>query len=134
MTIVSSLPGGPAKPPHGAPCNSCGICCVHELCPLAVAIFHRQLDPKGRCPAVSFEGGRSRCGLITAPMQWAPTDTMLHGAQAMSEAASQLIAAGEGCDTRINDEPANDQFYAQMRIAGDRDRSKINRARRLWRA
>ena len=28
----------PAKPPVGAPCNGCGVCCLLEPCPLGVLL------------------------------------------------------------------------------------------------
>jgi hypothetical protein len=48
------------KPPHGSPCNGCGVCCMVTLCPLGQHIFGFEL---GRCPALTK---RARPGEIRA--------------------------------------------------------------------
>lgn len=74
------------KPPHGAPCNRCGVCCMVTLCKLASPIFGFEI---GRCPALlQKRDGSYECGLVastTSPLK---------------EAALLIIGAGDGCDAR----------------------------------
>lgn len=53
----------PEKPPFGAPCNGCGVCCIAELCQIGSAAFG---DIPGPCPALQFHHGRFWCGLVLA--------------------------------------------------------------------
>lgn len=87
----------PPKPPAGAACNGCGVCCAAEACPPARLLF---LSVKGPCPALEWEraGARYRCGLLARPgrfIRWLP--------RCWETAAPRLfarwIAAGKGCDS-----------------------------------
>lgn len=84
----------PAKPPVGAPCNGCGICCAHAPCPLSRALLgHRT----GSCPALTWQTGRYICGLVAAPathLRWLPAQM----APLAARLARRWIAAGAGCD------------------------------------
>ena len=51
------------KPPHGAPCTRCGLCCVASLCSLAQHVFAAPARP-GPCPALLMNGDESSCGLV----------------------------------------------------------------------
>jgi hypothetical protein len=92
----------PAKPPPGAPCNGCGVCCAAETCPAARLLFLRRHGP---CPALAWQDGRYRCGLLTAPqcyLRWLP-DRFAHAA---TRVFARSIAAGAGCDSTVEvDEP-----------------------------
>lgn len=86
----------PPKPPFGAPCNGCGVCCAATTCPAARLRF---LRVRGPCPALAWQAAeaRYRCGLVAAPARylgWLPS--------ALAGLASRLfhrwIAAGRGCD------------------------------------
>lgn len=86
----------PAKPPAGAPCNGCGVCCALETCPVARLRFRRRA---GQCPALIWSEGetRYRCGLLANPGHWLP------GLPAFAEAPvrrlmARWISAGSGCD------------------------------------
>jgi len=91
----------PPKPPAGAPCNGCGVCCAATPCPLGRLVFLRRQGP---CPALTWqeaaagENGRYRCGLLTEParhLHWLPRRW-----QAMfARAGRRWIAAGRGCDS-----------------------------------
>ena len=72
------------KPPYGAPCNGCGICCLAETCPLARL---RYLQIRGPCPALQWNAtqGRYQCG-------------MLLRAGRFKRLIARWIAAGIGCD------------------------------------
>jgi len=36
--VILIHPEAPAKPPLGAPCNGCGVCCLAEPCPVGVLV------------------------------------------------------------------------------------------------
>ena len=116
------------KPPHGQPCNRCGLCCVATLCPLGEHLFKRHLGP---CPAL-VEGEQSGCGVILDPAKYAPALTFVHGRKAMSDAAALLNGAGTGCDARFNGEPADEKFYAKLLEDDRKNRRRFVAARRLW--
>ena len=107
------------KPPHGAPCNRCGVCCHATLCELARHVFGPRPGP---CPALVPDGAdRWACGLVAS----APP--------LLADAACVLISAGDGCDARINGEPTNTGFHAlQGRLDLERA-DQITAARALWR-
>ena len=53
------------KPPHGSPCNGCGVCCMVAPCPLGQHIFGFEL---GRCPALTERDDATYvCGLVLDP-------------------------------------------------------------------
>lgn len=97
------------KPPHGSPCNGCGVCCMVSLCPLAEAVFPTEKAP---CPAlVNSEDGRRDCGLVLHPQEYRPTRARIHGVGKMRQAALRLIGAGHGCDA----------YYGEANEAGGVD-------------
>lgn len=86
----------PAKPPEGAPCNGCGLCCAAERCPVARLFLPRG---SGACGALEWADGvrQYRCGMVAHPgdyLRWLP--------QRWQAAAGRWfatrIAAGAGCD------------------------------------
>jgi hypothetical protein len=83
----------PAKPPVGAPCNGCGICCAIAPCPLSRFLLgHRE----GRCPALVWQQDRYVCGLVVAPSgiaRWLPRRLVL-----------RWIGADCGCDCDAREE------------------------------
>lgn len=111
------------KPPHGAPCNSCGKCCERELCPLGAALFKRWSGP---CPALE-EG---RCGLVQHPERYAPVRAAAVGVVALSRAAAHMIGAGKGCDAVWEGELVNWGFRAWMIRQANHGRAR--RGLRLW--
>ena len=52
-----------SKPPLGAPCNGCGLCCQREVCGLGIEVFGEIPAP---CPALAIRDGRSWCAVIDA--------------------------------------------------------------------
>jgi len=50
-----------AKPPFGAPCNGCGLCCSLEVCQVGQAVFETTAAP---CPGLRREGGRFFCRAV----------------------------------------------------------------------
>lgn len=102
------------KPAYGSACNRCGRCCVAELCPLSAKIFRRT---EGPCPALSFDGEKSMCGLVVDPGQFMAARTRRLGTQRMSSAAMLLIASGIGCDAQLEGEADNPEYRAQTKAA-----------------
>jgi len=94
--IITLHRAAPPKPPEGAPCNGCGVCCALETCPVARLRF---LQKKGPCPASMWSVTESRyhCGLMAAPgnyLGWLPNAA----APLASRFFARWIAAGKGCD------------------------------------
>lgn len=97
----------PPKPPEGAPCNGCGVCCLLEPCPLGALLSHRR---RGACVAVQWDdlAQRYRCTAVTAPREalgralpaWLPGAVPV-GAMVLSRVASRWIALGKGCDSSV---------------------------------
>ena len=94
--MTSDLP----KPPLGAPCNACGLCCRLQVC--GAGSFFLGLVEKfgerapGPCPAlVSAPDGQQVCGVMLRPR-----DTMQARGSAddLRRAFGLLIGAGVGCD------------------------------------
>jgi hypothetical protein len=93
------------KPPHGSPCNGCGVCCMVTLCPLGQHILGFEL---GRCPALTKRDDTTYvCGLVLDPAKYAPTRAVTKSVAALRRAALLLIGSGDGCDARLNGEPRN---------------------------
>lgn len=95
------LPLKTAKPPEGAPCTGCGLCCLLEPCLLSVEIFGKQ----DACPALLELVDRYSCGLVTAPQDFVPAGEMRQAAeakewgwQALAQTFGKLLGAGRGCD------------------------------------
>lgn len=115
------------KPPHGSPCNACGICCETMLCPMGRAVFQRR---EGPCPAMEQEDHKFLCGLAAHPARYVPEKTEKHGEQAMARAAARLIGSGHGCDFNFEGETVNGAFDSRMRkYASHGDHA---RARKIW--
>jgi hypothetical protein len=94
--VIFLRPEAPPKPPEGAACNGCGVCCVAAPCPLGMLLSRRRF---GRCRALKWDGARAvyRCGVIDQPqrwLRWLPA----RWAQVL---ARRWIAAGAGCDSSL---------------------------------
>ncbi|WP_041193952.1 hypothetical protein [Candidatus Symbiobacter mobilis] len=93
----------PPKPPVGAPCNGCGVCCLLEPCPLGRLWARRRT---GACPLLIWHPGdrQYRCGALVATpallprpvYQWMPWLAPL-----LRTLAQRWIAAGQGCDCNV---------------------------------
>jgi hypothetical protein len=138
MKMGFIAPGGSAakKPPHGQPCNGCGLCCMGSLCPLAAWVFEGDRHGghhEGPCPALERNGAGFACGLITNPATHALAHTLrAGGARRASEAAALLNGAGSGCDARINGEPGDQAFYDRMLRFDRAHRREIRAAKKIW--
>jgi len=125
---------GQLKPPHGSPCNQCGVCCMAALCPLAAHVLQRPQWGSGGCPALQgVPGQKMECGMVKDPARWSPVRTAIHGEAAMREAAKLLILASDGCDARINGEPINHAFNRRLDRLDVERRVELNQARAMWR-
>lgn len=94
----------PGKPPVGAPCNGCGVCCLMEPCPLGMLLSGRR---SGACSALRWHPSacQYRCGALTeAPAvlrQRLPG--VVHFALPplvwlLARFGRRWVAAGVGCD------------------------------------
>lgn len=108
------------KPPHGAPCTRCGLCCFVALCELSQRLFDLPADA-GPCPALRGSIGAASCGLTELP------DAKL------AAAAALLINAGNGCDMLMNGEPRNAAHDAACAARDDANHTRLKKARALWR-
>lgn len=107
MQTIYLHPAAPPKPPEGAPCNGCGVCCLAQPCPVGMLLSRRR---HGACEALRWDAVQTvyRCGAITAPLavvqaalpprwQWlAPLPTAL-----LKRLARRWVAAGQGCDSDL---------------------------------
>lgn len=88
----------PVKPLYGSPCNSCGLCCVMEQCPLSEAVFGTQ----ALCPALeALPTGGYGCGLIARPAAYGVGGDW--ASPVVSEAFAVILGAGQGCDGVLTD-------------------------------
>ena len=83
----------PPKPPAGAACNGCGVCCAAEPCPLGMLLSRRR---RGACVALRWNeaAGRYHCDVLAHPsshLPWLPK----RWARGL---VARWIAAGQGCD------------------------------------
>ena len=87
----------PDKPPYGAPCNGCGICCAAGPCPVAL-VFLFQF--KGQCRALLWheETRRYLCGMAVSPDRYVRLIPEKWRKGSGRFFASR-IAAGAGCDS-----------------------------------
>jgi hypothetical protein len=137
MSVVALVPRAlvEKKPPHGAPCTRCGLCCMASLCPLAAAVFKRPEAP-GPCPALQkdeLDPTKYACGLVQEPMRFNARRTLVHGVKKMREAALTLIG-GEpaGCDAIFDGEPANLDFRIRLMRWGNDYKQRVQESMRLW--
>jgi hypothetical protein len=83
----------PAKPPEGADCNGCGLCCALQLCALAVEFLDAAAAP---CPAMEFAGERFWCGLARNPSSYFGTPVLAN--KFIRPLVHQALSIGGGCD------------------------------------
>ena len=91
----------PAKPPFGAQCNGCGICCAIQPCKLAVDLLGATVGP---CSAMEFDAGRFWCGLVRSPGRYLNTPEF--GNELLSETIARSLGVSKGCDADDGLDPA----------------------------
>ena len=119
------------KAPYGSPCNNCGRCCMNERCPLGVIAF----GSGDSCPALEPNGlGGFSCGLIANPGKHVPQIVMAHGADAVSQSAAFLVAAGTGCDAHTEDEEIDlrRKYAMRRRALNEATQARLVAAKRIW--
>ena len=105
--LIYVEPLAPAKPPEGAACNGCGLCCLAEPCPLGVVLYRTRNGP---CPALCWSSvsKQYRCGAVSAPLgtargalhvrlQWLAPGV----AWVLRRMAARWVAAGTSCDSSL---------------------------------
>ncbi len=105
QAVVWLEPAAPPKPPEGAPCNGCGLCCLAEPCPLGVLVSRRRTGP---CAALRWSDAQQRylCGMVQEP--GAVTGWTQPWAVRLQRAlARRWIAAGVGCDASLQAQVPN---------------------------
>ena len=93
--VVWLQPDAPAKPPEGAACNGCGLCCLAEPCPLGMLVSRRL---RGSCVALRWSDAQQRylCAMVADP-GGATGITRPWAVGALAWLARRWIAAGSGC-------------------------------------
>lgn len=116
------------KPPHGSPCNGCGLCCVATTCKLGQHLFKQE---RGPCPALVHNGDLTyACGVVRSPLHYMKASAT--NVSEMRDAALLIIGAADGCDARFNGEWINHDFHRRQNKI-DRERaSEMRKARDLW--
>jgi hypothetical protein len=94
--VIFLRPEAPTKPPEGAPCNGCGVCCAAAPCPLGMLLSRRR---HGRCRALKWDKQQAlyRCGVVASPGRWLPW-LPRRWAEGL---ARRWIAASQGCDSSL---------------------------------
>jgi hypothetical protein len=97
--VIAIHAEAPAKPPVGAACNGCGVCCLVEPCPVGIVASGRR---RGACRAVVWDdaAGCYRCGVLAGRREALPGWLRPFGGL-LQRHARRLIAAGIGCDCDI---------------------------------
>ena len=87
MRIIHVHADAPLKPPAGAACNGCGVCCLAEPCPLGMLL---SLKRRGACRMLRWDDSAKRylCGAL--------------GAGPWQALARRWISAGSGCDCSLD--------------------------------
>jgi hypothetical protein len=115
--VILIHPEAPAKPPLGAPCNGCGVCCLAEPCPVGVLVSRRRT---GACTALRWSNseGRYHCGLmiwgnpasVSAANDWPDGKKVGFAPHRAAHAlfaslwhrwVRRIISAGSGCDASL---------------------------------
>jgi len=124
----------PEKPPIGAPCNGCGVCCRATVCSCGSLLLRLVSTPgeraPGPCPALLPDGDGWGCGLMLRPTDYLKST---RGPTVLRKAVAVLIASGTGCDD-AGDEPDETAMpnlrMMQARYLADHSSEEVNKA---WR-
>lgn len=112
LQTIYLQPTAPRKPPEGAPCNGCGVCCAVQPCPLGMVLSGRRT---GACAALRWDGAAAlyRCGALSQPQVVAAQALGRRGAwlarplaAVLQRLARRWIAAGKGCDSDWQPQPS----------------------------
>lgn len=109
--VIHIHPEAPPKPPEGAPCNGCGVCCLAEPCPVGVLVSRKR---HGACDLLRWSDAQGRyvCGLLVDAHE-ASTGGGARPAVLWRRLwrawARRLISAGSGCDASLEVSPGGEQ-------------------------
>jgi hypothetical protein len=78
----------PAKAKKGDACNGCGWCCHLEVCRLGELAFPDAVAP---CPAIVYQDGKVRCGLILGEME------LMRERKDAEPILQDMLGIGKGC-------------------------------------
>lgn len=84
------------KPPHGAPCNGCGMCCQEEACGLSLDLLKSSAAP---CVALEWSGGSYRCGLVVRPAHYLGAPDYDEVNDYLGALIANRLGVGRGCDS-----------------------------------
>lgn len=110
--VIHIEPLAAAKPPMGAACNGCGLCCLAEPCPLGVLLSRSRTGP---CKALQWVPSERqyRCGALggAAMSTSSGNRTLWRGLVRAIEAwkarlVQRWIGAGLGCDCDLEPVPS----------------------------
>jgi hypothetical protein len=111
--VIHIQPQAASKPPMGAPCNGCGVCCLAEPCPLGVLLSCSRTGP---CKALQWvpDQHQYRCGALTSTVanQAISRSIVMRRVLAAMEhmrvrVLRRWIAAGVGCDCDLEPAPSS---------------------------
>ncbi|MBT9608767.1 hypothetical protein [Aquabacterium sp.] len=105
--VIHIHPGAPAKPPLGAPCNGCGVCCLAEPCPAGMLVSRKR---HGACDALVWSEAsdtapaRYQCGLMLRAAGPEGPDWRAGPwwRRVWLAWVRRLISAGSGCDASLD--------------------------------
>lgn len=100
------------RPAFGSPCNSCGLCCLREQCPISLGFFGNHPV----CPALRQESPRLICGLCVDATPYLSSDLAQHG-QLFTDAIRLLLGAGQGCDSGDGDDETRAAMMEKVHAA-----------------
>lgn len=105
------------KPAEWSPCNSCGLCCIKEQCPVSLGMFGEH----SVCPALQPDGDALKCALMIDATPYLPADRQAQGEE-WTQAIRLVLGAGNGCDsgaelTVEQAELVQGRFYAALALA-----------------
>ena len=111
--VIQIHPLAPAKPPEGAPCNGCGICCLAEPCPVGILLSGTRSGP---CRALRWQDGPGRyvCGAIVEPQGVLPPWLRYLASPALHflpKLVRRWVAAGQGCDSSLEQQGPPDRHH-----------------------
>ena len=103
--VIHIHPDAPVKPPEGAPCNGCGVCCLVAPCPVGMLVSRKR---HGACAALvwSDAAGRYHCGLMLSAgagrADWDSVPWWQRPVRALAlRWVRRVISAGSGCDASL---------------------------------
>lgn len=104
--VIHIHPDAPAKPPEGAPCNGCGVCCLVAPCPVGMLVSRKRY---GACSALVWSDAAERyhCGLMLSAGAGRADVASVPWWQRPARALAlhwvrRVISAGSGCDASLN--------------------------------